>query len=189
MPAWGHAEHTEWLRFLNRSWQWGRAPSPVAIPRLTQCDGLAVLLVRAHPCPGTAALLCVCREKEEEVVTLQGTPPQGERRPPPLCSAVERWSRRRPGPTVSASPPPLAAAPQGHGGLTGHPLARTRVQAPAQSQAGDLPLLEPVYSLTGSTLCGGSSRYAHFTDGETDGQRDESLSPQAPSARPLPLTS
>lgn len=46
---------------------------PSQIPRLTQRDGFAVLLVGAHPRPGTAALLRVCREKEG-LVMLQEHP-------------------------------------------------------------------------------------------------------------------
>lgn len=46
-----------------------------ALPRLTQCDGLAVLLVGAHPCPRTAALLCICKEMARELVAWQGRPP------------------------------------------------------------------------------------------------------------------
>ena len=56
----------------------GPCAPALAIPELTQRDGLAVLLVGAHPCPGTTALLRVCKEKEGDgVVTLQGTPPRG----------------------------------------------------------------------------------------------------------------
>ena len=41
---------------LNKRWECNRTLHP-ATSRLTQCDGLAVLLVGAHPCPGTATLL------------------------------------------------------------------------------------------------------------------------------------
>lgn len=43
-------------------------PPPLVFPRLTQRDGLAVLLVRAYPGPGTAALLRVCQERKELVI-------------------------------------------------------------------------------------------------------------------------
>lgn len=84
----------------------GPWPPPHTVPRLTQRDGLAVLLVGAHPRPGTAALLRVCKDREEEVVTPQAPLPGGEDgsrtcRAPGLCLAPSlgccprrSWTRR-----------------------------------------------------------------------------------------------